>query len=54
MHGYEEYPNLCFVDTLDNVAALKASKEGHYGDLLGGVSEENVKRIKRQNARRFP
>jgi predicted helicase len=24
INGYEEYPNLCFVDTLDNTAALKA------------------------------
>jgi predicted helicase len=25
--NYEEYPNLCFVDTLDNTAALKAQKK---------------------------
>jgi predicted helicase len=24
INGYEEYPNLCFVDTLDNTAALRA------------------------------
>ena len=50
--GYEEYPNLCFVDTLDNMAALKAQKGQHVGDLFGGVSDENVERVKRQNARR--
>jgi predicted helicase len=49
INGFEEYPNLCFVDTLDNTAALKAQKNQHIGDLFGGVSEENVARIKRQN-----
>ncbi len=49
---YEEFPNLCFVDTLDNVAGLKASK-AVTGDLFGGVSEENVERIKRQNSRKI-
>jgi predicted helicase len=49
---YEEFPNLCFVDTLDNVAALRASK-GSQGDLFGGISEENVARIRRQNRRRI-
>jgi predicted helicase len=50
---YEEYPNLCFVDTLDNVVALKAQKGQHFGDLLGGVSEENVARIKKQNTKKI-
>ncbi len=50
---YEEFPNLCFVDTLDNVAALRAQKGQHYGDLLGALSEENVDRIKRQNKRKI-
>ena len=50
--GYEEYPNLCFVDTLDNTAALRARK-GHQGDLFGAVSEENVARIKRQNQKKI-
>ena len=51
--GFEEFPNLCFVDTLDNTAALKAQKNQHVGDLFGGVSEENVKRIKRQNKKKI-
>ena len=51
--GYEEYPNLCFVDTLDNTAALKAQKNQHFGDLFGGVSAENVARIKRQNKKKI-
>jgi predicted helicase len=49
---YEEFPNLCFVDTLDNVTPLRAAR-GSQGDLFGGISEENVARIKRQNARKI-
>lgn len=53
---YEEYPNLCFVDTLDNVAGLRThaiAKGQHFGDLFGAMSEENVARIKRQNRKRI-
>lgn len=56
INGYEEYPNLCFVDTLDNVAGLRTHAIGkgqHFGDLFGAVSEENVKRIKRQNKKKI-
>ena len=49
---YEEYPNLCFVDTLDNTAALRAHK-GQQSDLFGGLSDENVARIKRQNKKKI-
>ncbi len=49
---YEEFPNLCFVDTLDNVG-LHTSAPGVNADLFAGVSEENVARIKRQNSRRI-
>jgi predicted helicase len=52
INGFEEYPNLCFVDTLDNTAALRAHK-GQQGDLFGAVSEENVARIKRQNKKKI-
>jgi predicted helicase len=48
---YEEYLNLCFVDTLDNVGGLRI--RGPQGDLFGAVSEENVVRIKRQNSRKI-
>jgi predicted helicase len=49
---YAEFPNLCFVDTLDNVAGLgKFSK--HQEEMFGSVSEENVARIKRQNQRKI-
>ena len=49
---YEEFPNLCFVDTLDNVG-LHTSARGANADLFGSVSEENVARIKRQNSRKI-
>ena len=50
--GYEEFVNLCFVDTLDNVGLHTAAK-GATADIFGSVSEENVARIKRQNSRRI-
>ncbi len=49
---YAEYPNLCFVDTLDNVAAL-GIRSGHQHELFGAVSEENIERVKRQNRRKI-
>lgn len=49
---YEEFRNLCFVDTLDNVG-LHTAAHGVTHDLFGSVSEENVARIKRQNARKI-
>ncbi len=49
---YAEYPNLCFVDTLDNVAAL-GIRSGHQHDMFGAVSDENVGRVKRQNEKRI-
>lgn len=49
---YAEFPNLCFVDTLDNVAAL-GNYAGHQPDLLGAVSDENVERVRRQNRRKI-
>ncbi len=49
---YAEFQNLCFVDTLDNVG-LHTQAYGVTADLFGGVSEENVARIKRQNCKRI-
>jgi predicted helicase len=48
---YQEYPNLCFVDTLDNVAGLR--QRGRQADFFGALSDENVARIKRQNSRKI-
>lgn len=50
--SYEEFPGLCFVDTLDNVAALGVYQNQQY-DLLGSISGENVERVKRQNRRKI-
>jgi len=49
---YAEFPNLCFVDTLDNVG-LHTAARGATAEMFGSVSEENVARIKRQNSRRI-
>jgi predicted helicase len=49
---YAEFPNLCFVDTLDNVAGLGVRK-GTTPDLFGALSDENVARVKRQNLRKI-
>lgn len=49
---YEEFKNLCFVDTLDNVG-LHTAAVGAQHSLFGSVSEENVARIKRQNGRKI-
>jgi predicted helicase len=49
---FAEYPNLCFVDTLDNVAGL-GIKAGYQHDMFAGMSEENVERVKRQNKRKI-
>ncbi len=49
---YEEFPNLCFVDTLDNVG-LHTAASGTQATLFGSVTEENVARIRRQNSRKI-
>ena len=47
---YKEYPNLCFVDTLDNTYGLRKHR-GHMDDLFGSVSDVNVQRIRNQNSK---
>lgn len=49
---YEEFPGLCFVDTLDNVAALNIYSD-HQHDLFATISDENSERVKRQNSRKI-
>lgn len=49
---YTEFPNLCFVDTLDNTAGLGVYS-GHQHDMFGAISDENVERVKRQNQRKI-
>lgn len=51
---FAEFPNLCFVDTLDNLSWSNIqglAGKGAIGDLFGfaSVSEENVERVRRQN-----
>ena len=50
MGYYEEYQNLCFVDTLDNTDALAYSGKQHN---IFGLSSENSERIKRQNQKKI-
>jgi predicted helicase len=50
--SYEEFPGLCFVDTLDNVAAL-GIYSGHQHDLFATISDENSERVRRQNSRKI-
>jgi len=52
MREYEEFPNLCFVDTLDSIEGL-GKFAGHQAELFGALSEENYARIKRQNKRKI-
>ncbi len=49
---YAEFSNLCFVDTLDNVAGLGV-KAGYQETLFASLSDENVERVKRQNRRKI-
>lgn len=49
---FAEFPNLCFVDTLDNVGGL-GIRAGHQLELLGALSDENIERVKRQNRRKI-
>ena len=52
MGEYVEFPGLCLVDTLDNVAGLGKRTGDHVADLFG-MGDENVERIKRQNRRKI-
>jgi len=50
---YKEFPNLCFVDTLDNTYGLRKHK-GHIDDMFGAVTDANVKRIRRSGRNSIP
>jgi predicted helicase len=50
MKKYIEFPNSCFVDTLDNIDGL--SFEGKQQNMFG-LSSENADRIKRQNEQKI-
>jgi predicted helicase len=48
--SYQEFQNLCFVDTLDNISPLRDIRHTT-SDLFGAFSDENIERISRQNSR---
>jgi predicted helicase len=50
MNYYEPYPNICFVDTLDNVDFINRKGQGIFNFGLGA---ENAERIRRQNQRKI-
>ncbi|MBK6346578.1 MAG: N-6 DNA methylase [Bacteroidales bacterium] len=50
MQYYAEFPNLCFVDTLDNTDALSYAGKQH---AMFGVTSENTDRIRRQNSKKI-
>ncbi|MBI1769498.1 MAG: N-6 DNA methylase [Bacteroidetes bacterium] len=50
MGYYDEYKNICFVDTLDNTDALAHTGKQHG---LFAFSTENAERIKRQNTKKI-
>lgn len=50
MGYYEEFKNICFVDTLDNTDGLTFGGKQH--DLFG-LSSENSERIKKQNSKKI-
>jgi predicted helicase len=47
MGAYAPFENICFVDTIDNIEGLRVEVQAE----LGGISEENTRRIKEQNKR---
>jgi len=47
---YKEFPNICFVDTLDNTGGLEFKGQQHG---LFGLTNENTERIKRQNRKKI-
>ncbi len=50
MGYYEEFKNICFVDTLDNVGGLVYSNQQ---TKMFGFSSENAERIRAQNKRKI-
>ena len=48
--SYEEFENLCFVDTFDNMDFLYRGKQI---DMFNPFTEENTKRIKNQNDKKI-
>jgi predicted helicase len=51
VHRYEVYPNICFVDTLENLG-FSTTRSGQQ-TMTFALSSENVDRIENQNSRRI-
>ncbi|HRS02488.1 MAG TPA: N-6 DNA methylase, partial [Bacteroidota bacterium] len=51
MNYYCEFPNLCFVDTLDNIGGLNYKGQSMHTTL--GLTHENALRIQRQNEKKI-
>jgi predicted helicase len=52
MGEYEEFPHICFVDTLDNLG-FEHSYQNQQKTLSLGLGEENAERIQAQNQRKI-
>ena len=50
MGAYMEFPNICFVDTLDNLSFADSRGQS---DLIGTLTHENMARVKQQNAQKI-
>ncbi len=55
MEYYEEFPNICFVDTLDNIAGLRVKLATGHGlqTSMFQFTAENSKRIQKQNSKKI-
>ncbi|MBI3364707.1 MAG: N-6 DNA methylase [Ignavibacteriae bacterium] len=55
MEYYEEFPNICFVDTLDNIAGLRVKLATGHGlqTSMFQFTAENSKRIQKQNTKKI-
>jgi len=47
---YVEFPNICFVDTLDNLSFADSPGQS---DLIGAMTHENMARVNSQNAQKI-
>lgn len=55
MQYYEEFPNICFVDTLDNIDGLRVKLATGHGlqTSMFQFTAENSKRIQKQNSKKI-
>ena len=53
MNEYAEFPNICFVDTLDNLGFKQTHKGGTDDLFSAGMTAVNTERVKAQNAKKI-